>query len=345
MKVYFYLTMLIIILGTGIASGQVATGTPPFSSLSGGPFDTVNLGNLNVHFAIPILHKAGRGIPFDYDLLYDSSVWTLGFSNGVTQWQPAFNWGWTAPSTVRTGYISYNIYHQNCDDGSGHQSTAYKGWTYFDPWGMVHVFGPGLQAQLVYDPYNCSTGTRSTINVTTTDGSGITLNSSLVGQGVGTSTITGRDGIVLTPPVNLTGGYSGGTSSIQDTNGNQISMTSTSNSATFTDTLGTTAMTVSGTGPVTFKYTGPTGSESYTLNYKLYTVKTKFGVTGVAEYGPLATALVDNIQLPDGSEYKFTYEETPGEPSSCSALSGTYSSYCVTGRIADLTDLLYQVEC
>jgi hypothetical protein len=39
---------------------QVTTGTPPLGSFGGGPFDIVNEANLNVHFAIPVIHKAGR---------------------------------------------------------------------------------------------------------------------------------------------------------------------------------------------------------------------------------------------------------------------------------------------
>ncbi|MGA7630598.1 MAG: hypothetical protein WCB11_07510, partial [Terriglobales bacterium] len=64
MKFHSWLAAMFIIAGTGVLSGQVATGTPPFGSFGGGPFDTVNLGNLNVHFAIPVLNKAGRGLPF-----------------------------------------------------------------------------------------------------------------------------------------------------------------------------------------------------------------------------------------------------------------------------------------
>src|SRR5437016_5542 len=74
---------------------QVATGTPAFSSMGGGPFDAVNLGNLNVHFSIPVLHKAGRGIPFTYDLSYDSSIWAPVTSGSTTTWTPVNNWGWT----------------------------------------------------------------------------------------------------------------------------------------------------------------------------------------------------------------------------------------------------------
>src|SRR5882762_7159364 len=61
-----------IVLLSGMCFGQEATGTPPFGSFGGGP-DTVNLGNLNAHISIPVVHKTGRGMPFSYDLSYDSS--------------------------------------------------------------------------------------------------------------------------------------------------------------------------------------------------------------------------------------------------------------------------------
>ena len=87
-----------------ITFGQPATGLPPFGSFSGGPFDTVNNGNLNVHFEIPIINKAGRGLPFTYTLTYDSSVW---YPYGA--WTPVNNWGWSAVTAVAlTGYVSYS---------------------------------------------------------------------------------------------------------------------------------------------------------------------------------------------------------------------------------------------
>src|SRR5580700_1831455 len=99
---------LVVVLLAGVASAQVATGTPPFGSFGGGSFDTVNLGNLNVHFAIPVVHKAGRGMPFGYDLSYDGSVWVPVSSNGVTQWQPVYNWGWRGSTEAQAGYMSYS---------------------------------------------------------------------------------------------------------------------------------------------------------------------------------------------------------------------------------------------
>lgn len=330
-----FLILWTVTLAAGIASAQVATGTPAFGSYGGGPFDTVDLGNANVHFSVPVLHKAGRGMPFAYDLVYDSSIWTAVGS----QWQPAFNWGWIAQSAVKVGYATYVHRMVSCglspSGGSGPLlSTYYDVWNhyvYHDPWGIVHKFPPLASTQ--NDPHNCNGGTISTLEVGAVDGSGYTLSASY-----GNVSIITKSGAVITPPTNLTGGYSGQPATVTDANGNQISVSSTSNTATFTDTLGTTAISVSGSSPVTFSYTAPSGGQAqYTLNYQQYTVKTNFGFTSspaITEYGPLANALVDNIQLPDGSEYKFTYEKTPG---SCTPLQGTYQQYCVTGRIASVT--------
>src|SRR5437016_4144659 len=67
---------------------QVDTGTPPYQSFGGGP-DVINLGNLNVHYSIPVFSRAGRGTPFSYALAYDSSVWVPG-----SVWTPASStWG------------------------------------------------------------------------------------------------------------------------------------------------------------------------------------------------------------------------------------------------------------
>jgi hypothetical protein len=71
----FVLLYALTLLAAHTATAQVIIGTPPFGSFAGGPFDTINLSNLNVHFSIPILSKAGVGIPFNYALTYDNSIW------------------------------------------------------------------------------------------------------------------------------------------------------------------------------------------------------------------------------------------------------------------------------
>jgi hypothetical protein len=106
------LTLLVgLALLTGLSFGQVVPGTPPFGSFGGGPFDTVNLGNLNAHFVVPVLNKAGRGMPFTYNLAYDTSVWYPVNVSGSTTWKMVPNAGWTVETQAATGYVSYVGWH------------------------------------------------------------------------------------------------------------------------------------------------------------------------------------------------------------------------------------------
>lgn len=100
--------MIVFALAAQAASAQVTTGTPPFGTFaSNSAPDVINLANLNAHIAIPVLHKAGRGTDFTYDLSYDSSVWYPVTSGSTTSWQPVLSWGWRGQTEIATGYISY----------------------------------------------------------------------------------------------------------------------------------------------------------------------------------------------------------------------------------------------
>ena len=92
----FAVFTLIALVASSTVYGQVATGVPSSDSFGGGPFDSVDLGNLNVHFAVPITHKAGRGMPFNYALTYDGSVWTPQTVSGQKTWHQ-FSTGDGAP--------------------------------------------------------------------------------------------------------------------------------------------------------------------------------------------------------------------------------------------------------
>src|SRR5579864_8167822 len=148
-KTLWFTFVVLMIAACSSLVGQVATGIPQFGTYGGGPFDAVNLGNLNVHFAIPIIQKAGRGMPFDYTLTYDGAVWTPSTSSGQKTWTPVFNWGWSAQTAIKVGYISYLKITQHCDSQSG-TYTIWSNYAYHDPWGGVHPFDGTLEADMTH---------------------------------------------------------------------------------------------------------------------------------------------------------------------------------------------------
>jgi RHS repeat-associated protein len=295
---------------------QVPTGTPPYGSYGGGP-DVINLANLNSHISVPVLNKNGRGMPFYYNISYDSSVFYPSGTVGAQNWQPVLNWGWRGDTEATTGFVSYNTVMTTCYSPPKHIASGTKIVTslfaYHDPFGVTHSF----LGEAVYEDGTC--GDENTgLTSTATDGSGYTLN-----YNTGMScTITSKSGQCINPP----NGSGSGAGTTTDSNGNQISVTA---AGVFTDTLGTTALTVSspapGPTPTTFTYTAPNGANaSFTMNYTQYTIRTAFACSGVTEYGPMSVYLVSSIALPDGTSYTFTYEPTPG-------FSGDY-----TGRLASV---------
>jgi len=309
------------------AFGQVATGTPPFGSFGGGP-DVINLGNLNAHITIPIVNKAGRGTAFNYNLSYDTSVWYPTTVNGALTWQPVYNWGWLAQTAVNTGYVSatqntYYCYYMQGEIkyvGSIHMVTT--NYAYHDQWGVPHSVSGTSNYWLGSGNGGCGLGTDNGVTATTTDGSGLTLNMPDLGAG----TVTTRKGTVINAPFTV----GTGAASFTDRNGNEITVNS---SGVFEDTLGTTALTVSGVAPsnTTFTYTAPSGANAtYTMKYASQTVTTSFGCSGITEYSATGVYLVSEIDLPDGTKYAFTYG-TDGRLASVSFPTGGSITYSYTG--------------
>jgi len=291
----------VTVLFSSAAIGQVATGTPPFSSTTGGSFDTIDLGNLNVHIAIPIMNRAGRGTPFHYAWSYDSSIWYP--SAGA--WTPIANWGWRSETEAAVGYIYFGQSQTKCFDQPGgyYWATRYSGFAYYDKAGTHHPFA--IQWT------ECVTDNRPHSGVAT-DGSGMFLNAD-------TDTVTLTSGTVISAPANS----NTGSGSVTDTNGNYITVTPTA----ITDTLGSTALSITGSpSPTKFSYTGPqSGTQNITIAYQPYNIKTNFGCSGISEYSSTNVSLATTITLPDTTKYTIAYEPTPGA-------SGYY-----TGRIQSIT--------
>src|SRR4051812_3793399 len=302
------------------ATAQVSTGTPPFGSFSSGP-DVINLGNLNAHFAIPVFSKPGRGTPFDYILSFDSSVWTPVLSGGTKSWQPDSNWGWRAITEAATGYVNFQRNTIQCliDDGQEYvpprppryiNEPQWTNFSYHDAFGVAHTGFTNIAG-------GCA-GDIDPSDSVSTDAAGLTLDTS---SGITRPTITTPQGTVFVAP----SGGANGAATKTDRNGNQITTTTGS---TFTDTLGMTALTVTGGDPNPLVMTYTTSSNtpaSVTVNYSTYTVQTAFGCSGVSEYGPASIPLASSVTMPDGSSYSFQYETTPGVPAN------------VTGRVKSIT--------
>jgi len=280
----FLLASLFSVSG-GISFAQigtpVATGTPPFGSFGGGPVDTINLANLNAHVTIPVLSKAGRGIPFVYNLSYDSLIWTPVSSSGSTTWAPTGAFGWAFLGVGQMVFTGAPVGYYGIWAGTV---------TYIEPQGTPHYLGYWVGGT----GYCSGSGTAM-------DGSGYSFLMSATF--CGDVTVTAKNG----ETVNNSSGLLA-----TDSNGNQITINS---SGVITDTLGQTALTATGTPPsnTTFTYTAPSGAGApYTMKYAPYTVKTNFACSGVSEYGPTAQNLVSEIDLPDGTKYTFAYETTLG---------------------------------
>src|SRR5258708_13557668 len=142
------ITAIAVLLISGVvAAAQVATGPQPFASFGGGPFDSVDLGSLNVNFGTPITQKAGRGAPFYYILSYNNSIWFPTTVNGVLTWQPtSTNYGWqsqTNPGAGAFGYLSHSAAHGRCSPSGFY--TPFTNYVYHHPLAAPHpLLAPSL---------------------------------------------------------------------------------------------------------------------------------------------------------------------------------------------------------
>ena len=346
-----YLMVSVFLLGlfTSWLHAQVATGIYPLGTFAGGP-DVVNLQNLNDHFTFNILHKPGVQMPFTFSISYDSAIW----KPVAGAWTPTGNWGWNTQTNAFSGYTTYKLgggicpgtrcsLAPSCCGAESHtlQScymyNTYSNWEYVQNNNATHSFSGEIA-----DYSECPAGHKGTLpasmnDVAANDNSGfsITANAGTSLQGPSSNIYDAKGNTIYDPqyqqgsiPANLIA-----SASIVDAYGTNISTTGT----VYTDSLGMTALTVSGDqtagGSTTYTYTDADGNaETFKVIYGSYIVRTNFGCTGVTEYnsGTTYIPLVSEIHLPNytttnNEKYTFHYEHTPG-------FSGDR-----TGRIASIT--------
>lgn len=311
-----FLFLCPLILATLAMSAQVVTGTPAFGTFKSFGPTVLNIANLNSRVTIPIMGKPGRGTPFNYAMTYDNSVWVPSGDPGSLSWQPQPNFGWHGMSEAITGYLSYRTATRPCPDHVPGSRTVFSNFVYHDKFGVPHSF-----LGIAVTDTDCDDA-RDLLSQPASDGSGYSL--TFQPNSGGPTEIHFVNGVVIHPPEN----DPNGSGSVADVNGNVISTNMANGVGTFIDTLGTTALTVSGAAPnpVSLAYTDSNGaSQSVVLNYQAFSVRTNFGCGGIAEYSATNKPLIVSIVFPDQTSYKFSYESTPGDAAS------------VTGRIASVT--------
>ncbi|MBI3661590.1 MAG: hypothetical protein HY234_00865 [Acidobacteria bacterium] len=312
-----------------------ATGRPPFGSFQDGEFDSVNLYNLNVNFAIPIVSMPGRGLNFNYALVYDSSVWKKAYISGVGNvWRPVTDasgnatWGWKRTDLVPGGIAYSTRQDEICSTERWHPAlqewiitpyyaTYYYNYAYTDADGTRHPFDVAFYgsnpSQCVSQGIQIPTGPRTG---TATDGSGILLDASSPTA----PTVTEKFGGVST----------------FDSNGNFITKTTlTGGEVQWKDTLGRIVLRIvsgsdAGGNFRDYFFRDASGTEQkYRERLKTITVSSAFLCSGVQDYNSVSAIVVDKIELPqvDGitPTYVFSYDSKGRFTQVALPTGGTYT--------------------
>ena len=287
-----YLIVLGLLIATQCVHAQ--TGFPMYGSFENGTPDSVNRQNLNTNLQVPIVSQNGRGMDFTFSLAYNSLMW--GPSGG--KWAPQTaqgtpTWGWNL--SYVPGLISDVITTTTCTYYVGTVKIegvvlTYTEFAYTEPDGTVH----GFSATYVTRPSQCGGNSGSPTGYAT-DASGYYL--------AGIGKVVSPSGITIT------------NSGVTDTNGNYTTGNTTSNETDWTDTAGHLVLKViTNASTIQYEYQDTTGTyQVITLNLGSYNVKTNFGCSGIVEYtGSSAVTLPSSVVYPNGTEYIFTYEPTPG---------------------------------
>jgi hypothetical protein len=259
----------LVLLPAGPARAQdPPTGFPLYGSFLDGSLDAVNLQDLNVNFAIPIVNSPGRGMNLRLALVNDSSVWR----SGGTAWLPVTDksgnptWGWKSVSPTGSTHFTVSTLRVKCSDGSWNYNVTYKNYSYVDPAGTIHLF-PTVN----FTDQGCTGNFGGTMSGFASDNSGYFLADYSGGQPV----VTSHSGVT----VDWTG-------TMTDTNGNYINSTVVNSSETdWKDTTGRAALKIiTSASEIQYQYLDVNGAYQI-IRYRLgsFNIKTNFSCSLVSE--------------------------------------------------------------
>jgi RHS repeat-associated protein len=300
------------------------TGNYPYSHPDSFGFDSINPGNLNIHFEIPIVSKPGRGRPFQYSLEFDGLVWSPSSADGSNAWTPDPSFGIHGHllNDGYKGYLSYSSISRKCFDdpdnpGRWDWLPVVSNYVYHDEFGVDHPFN-------YYQNFctNVYTGDGST-----SDGSGFRVDPN-------SNNVYSSSGLSMHLPIYMNGSPYALDAIIQDSNGNMVT---NNQNGTFTDTMNYTPLSISGIGtpgsPRTLTYsTVGGGTAAITIYYTTIGVSTAFNCYAVTEFGSQSINLPSSISLADGTSYQFGYDGA-GRITSVALPTGGTISYTYNGGV------------
>ncbi len=276
------------------------TGSPTFSTQIPVEHGFINVNNGDVHLELPIANTPQRGgvLTANARLIYDSRIWKITQDmSGNYSWQPTnvpnSMGGWTILTGAETGSgitsieaYSTSTFTEGPVGNSGGLDACYdthvydNKFTWTDPSGTAHIFNAEWDEHTV--PCQNIGEAPQTRSGYATDGSGLQITMSGPQGALPTSyTVTDRNGTQLYP-------------SILDRNGNTVhpSVTSTQSG----NQIDLAVPTVGGAPAAHYIIT------TEQINYSL-----AFNQSAVPDTSGYFTA-IQSLQLPDGSQYQFTYD-------------------------------------
>lgn len=347
------LILPLMLLASTLGFTQTYASNPGAQSVTKG----VDPSTLNVTLHIPIISKAGT-VPFSTELVFQNNFWHILDLQESYYWVPTArdvnnsqNFGWLSENGLQFGLWDEQGPGEinTCLENSDHTfNTEFFG--FIDANGVDHPFksAPTESGIMIGTGTNNIVGCRpyATYDVTLQDGSGLTAHLSATAV----STITTASGATLIPQQPSIQGVSivPTTPSLVDLNFNSITEATM---GTIIDSVGVNELSLSGAqtngcpiGHSSFTYPTSTGNAAVTISCSLHLIQTNFSC-GIIEYGKafdVSKALVDSINLGNGSSYQFTYEsQVPGyltgRLASIQYPDGSTQSYTYSGFCPDST--------
>lgn len=129
-----------------IQAQQKLWGIPPFQPVQANQEGIMDFNGLSEQILIPVIKKTGRGLPFNYNLLFSTPSW---YGPQHSTWYMVGGWQGTQPESQNSGYgtggvITYQsqvggpCVYGTWPDLQYWYWTQYTNFTYYGPQGTAH---------------------------------------------------------------------------------------------------------------------------------------------------------------------------------------------------------------